>query len=204
MPIRDSREPGCPSSVSEQVLEVGARLARNPSERLIQTAFKRELDDQADLFEGMSWVDLAHTLVMMEAGIVPREAGRDLLAALLKLHERPADFTLDPSRGDLYTNREAWLATQTGASTWLGAGRARREATTTAFLIKARAGLLGLAEALATTGKVITARASFAAHWCPTILIYNRRSRPLSVIICLVVPTLCCVTSIAFERFTGV
>jgi len=159
MPIRDSREPGCPSSVSEQVLEVGARLARNPSERLIQTAFKRELDDQADLFEGMSWVDLAHTLVMMEAGIVPREAGRDLLAALLKLHERPADFTLDPSRGDLYTNREAWLATQTGASTWLGAGRARREATTTAFLIKARAGLLGLAEALATTGKVITARA---------------------------------------------
>ncbi len=138
---------------------MGARLERGPSERLIQAAFKRELDDQADLFEGMSWVDLAHTLVMMEAGIVPRDAGRDLLAALLKLHERPADFTLDPSRGDLYTNREAWLATQTGTSTWLGAGRARREATTTAFLIKVRAGLIGLAEALATTGKVITARA---------------------------------------------
>ena len=141
------------------MLDVGARLAHGPSERLIQAAFKREIDDQAELFEAMGLVDLAHTLVMIEAGIVPRDAGRDLLAALLKLHERPADFTLDPSRGDLYTNREAWLATQTGASTWLGAGRARREATTTALLIKVRAGLLGLAEALATTGKVITARA---------------------------------------------
>ncbi|MGH8554878.1 MAG: hypothetical protein ACREUD_04825, partial [Gammaproteobacteria bacterium] len=126
MPKRNSREPGCPSAVSEHVLEVGARLAHGPSERLIQAAFKGELDDQADLFEAMGLVDLAHTLVMIEAGIVPREAGWDLLAALLKLHERPADFTLDPSRGDLYTNREAWLATQTGASTWLGAGRARR------------------------------------------------------------------------------
>jgi argininosuccinate lyase len=141
------------------VLEVGARLARGPSERLIQTAFKKELDDQADLFEAMSLVDLAHTLMMMEAGIVPCEPGRELLAALLKLHERPADFTLDPSRGDLYTNREAWLAAQSRASLWLGAGRARREATTTAYLIKVRAGLLGLAEALTTTGKVITARA---------------------------------------------
>jgi argininosuccinate lyase len=141
------------------VLEVGARLARGPSERLIQAAFKRELDDQADLFEAMSLVDLAHTLMMMETGIVPREPGRELLAALLKLHEQPADFILDPSRGDLYTNREAWLAAQSRASLWLGAGRARREATTTAYLIKVRAGLLGLAEALMTTGKAITARA---------------------------------------------
>ncbi len=141
------------------MLEVGTRIERGPSELLIRTAFRKELDDQADLFEAMGLVDLAHTLVMIEAGIVPRDAGRDLLAALLKLHERPADFTLDPSRGDLYTNREAWLATQTGASTWLGGGRARREATTTAFLIKVRAGLLGLAEPLVATGKVITARA---------------------------------------------
>jgi argininosuccinate lyase len=145
--------------VSEQVLEVGARLAQGPSERLIQTAFKRELDDQAELFEAMSWVDLAHTLVMMEASIVPPEAGRELLAALLRLHERPADFTLDPARGDLYTNREAWLITQTGVSTWLGAGRARREATTTAFLMKLRGGLLGLAEALTATGQALSARA---------------------------------------------
>ncbi len=155
----NSLEPGRPSPVAEHVLERGARLASGPSEGLIQTAFKKELDEQADLFEGMSWVDLAHTLVMMEAGVVPGVAGQDLLSALLKLHERPADFTLDPARGDLYTNREAWLATQTGASAWLGTGRARREATTTAFLIKLRGGLLSLAEALTTTGQSMTAKA---------------------------------------------
>jgi len=141
------------------VLEVGARIERGPSDLLIRTAFAKELDDQAELFEAISLVDLAHTLVMMEAGIVPQDAGQALIGALLQLHGRPADFTPDPARGDLYTNREAWLATQTSASTWLGAGRARREATTTAFLIKLRGALLGLADALTTTCKTLAARA---------------------------------------------
>jgi argininosuccinate lyase len=159
MAAENKRGPDCPSSVTEQVLEVGARLAGGPSERLVRAAFRRELDDQADLFEAMSLADLAHTLAMTEAGIVPVEAGRELLAALLRLHERPSDFIPDPARGDLYTNREAWLAEQSRAGLWLGAGRARREATTTAFLIKVRAGLLDLAEALTAAGRAITARA---------------------------------------------
>ncbi len=159
MPTTNNGEPDRPSTLSEHVLEVGTRIAHGPSERLIQTAFKRELDDQAELFEAMSLVDLAHTLVMMEAGIVPQDAGRELLAALLQLHERPADFTPDPAKGDLYTNREAWLSTRTKASVWLGAGRARREATTTAFLIKLRGGLLDLAEGLTAAAKSFTARA---------------------------------------------
>jgi argininosuccinate lyase len=159
MAAENKRGPDCPSSVTEQVLEVGARLAGGPSERLVRAAFRRELDDQADLFDAMSLADLAHTLAMTEAGVVPVEAGRELLAALLRLHERPSDFIPDPARGDLYTNREAWLAEQSRAGLWLGAGRARREATTTAFLIKMRAGLLDLAEALTAAGRAITARA---------------------------------------------
>ena len=154
-----SRSDRVTAASSERVLEVGARLASDPSGLLIHAAFKKELEEQEGLFEAMGLADLAHTLVMMEAGIVPPEAGRELLAGLLRLHERPDDFSLDPANGDLYTNREAWWFAQTGASTWLGAGRARREATTTAFHIKLRASLLGLAEALATTGLLITARA---------------------------------------------
>jgi argininosuccinate lyase len=158
MPTRNSQEPGR-LPVSERVLEVGARLGSGPSELLVDAAFKKELEEQAGLFEAMGLVDLAHTLMMTEAGIIPSEAGRELLAALWKLHERPADFALDPAKGDLYTNREAWLVTQTGASAWLGAGRARREATTTALLITLREGLLGLTEALTRTGRTIIARA---------------------------------------------
>jgi argininosuccinate lyase len=157
-----------PNAVSEHVLEVGARLEHGPSERLIQTAFQRELEDQLVLFEAMSRVDLAHTLVMTEAGIIPPGPGSELLAALLQLHGRPADFIPDPARGDLYTNREAWLAEHSAASGWLGAGRARREATTTAFLIGSRGRLLDLAAALTATGLALTARAkAFRTAWMP-------------------------------------
>lgn len=159
MATENNRGPDCPSPVQEQVLEVGARLAGGPSERLIRAAFKRELDDQADLFDAISLADLAHTLVMMEAGIVPAEPGRELLAALLKLRERPPDFIPDLARGDLYTNREAWLSEQSRAGRWLGAGRARREATTTAFFIKLRGSSLHLAESLTATGRAIVSRA---------------------------------------------
>lgn len=142
-----------------RVLEVGARLERGPSERLIQTAFSRELADQLGLFDAMSLTDLAHTLMMLETGVIPPEPGRELLAALLELHGQPVDFQPDPARGDLYTNREAWLAERTAAVGWLGAGRARREAATTAFHIKAREELLNLAEALAAAGGVLVRRA---------------------------------------------
>jgi argininosuccinate lyase len=143
----------------DAVLEVGGRLARGPSERLVHTAFKQELEDQAPLFDAMGRADIAHTLVMIEAGVVPPEPGRELLAALLALQGRPAGFILDPALGDLYTNREAWLAGQTPASAWLGAGRARREATTTACLIKLREDLRALSLALAAAGRVLAARA---------------------------------------------
>ncbi|MGZ8975714.1 2-phosphosulfolactate phosphatase XcbC [Methylomagnum sp.] len=147
------------ADTATRALEVGARLERGPSARLIQTAFRRELADQLPLFDAMGRVDLAHTLVMLEAGIIPPEPGRELLAALLELRERPGDFQPDPARGDLYTNREAWLAERTAAVGWLGAGRARREATTTAFHIKVREDLLHLADALAAFGHTLTRRA---------------------------------------------
>ena len=163
-----------------QVLEVGGRLADVPSERLIQTAFQRELADQAGLFEAMGWADIAHTLVMMEAGIVPPAAGRELLAALLRLQQSPADFQPNPAKGDLYTNREAWLAGQTAASGWLGTGRARREATTTAFLIQLREGLLGLAQALVGAGRTIVLRAGeFRSAWMPDYT-YLQAAQPTS------------------------
>jgi argininosuccinate lyase len=143
----------------ERVLEIGARIQEGPSECLIRTAFKKELADQAMLFGAMSEVDIAHTLALTENGAIPSESGRELLAALLELQERSAEFVPDPARGDLYTNRESWLAEHSTAAVWLGAGRARREATTSAFLIVLREGLLTLARMLARTGHAITSRA---------------------------------------------
>ncbi len=116
-----------------RALEVGGRLAQSPAAELVAQAFAEELRHQAGLAPAMGPVDLAYVIALIEAGTVPRAAGRDLLAALLELHDDPAALKLDPAQGDLYTNREAWLAARTPSADWLGAGRARREAITTAF-----------------------------------------------------------------------
>ena len=160
MSVESEHDPAV--GIANQVLEVGSRLAAGPSARLVDTVFRRELADQSGLFAALGLTDLAHTLAMIEVGVIPAAEGSELLGALLKLQTRPADFSADPVRGDLYTNREAWLAERTSAAGWLGIGRARREATTTAFLMTLRAGLLDLAEASARLGHTLTAR---AAQW---------------------------------------
>jgi argininosuccinate lyase len=141
------------------VLGVGSRLATGPAVELVQTAFARELADQLALFKGMSLADLAHTIMLIEAGVIPPADGASLLGALLDLDSHPADFTPTPESGDLYTNREAWLAARTPSVGWLGAGRARRESTTTAYRITVRSYLLAFASALIMAGTALIERA---------------------------------------------
>lgn len=141
------------------VLGVGSRLASGPAAELVETAFARELTDQLALFRGMSLADFAHTVTLMQTGIIPHDAGTSLLTALLALHEQPPDFVPVPQNGDLYTNREAWLAARTPAVGWLGAGRARRESTTTGFRLTSRSLILAFANALITTGNALIERA---------------------------------------------
>src|SRR5581483_289364 len=115
------------------------------------TAYARETGDAALLYEGMSLADLAHVIELIETDVIPAPAGADLLPALLAIHPSPPlDFALDPRRGDLFSNREAYLKLLTPAAGWLSAGRARREATTIAYRLAVRTRLLALAVALDT------------------------------------------------------
>ena len=133
---------------SDNVLEIGGRLGESPSEQLVATAFAQELEHQRGLFEGVGLADLAHTLVMQQAGVVPEAAARQLTRSLLKLNQCPQSLEAAAAKGDLYTNREAWLQAQCKAAGWLGVSRARREAITVAFHITVRGELLKLAEVL--------------------------------------------------------
>jgi argininosuccinate lyase len=139
------------------VLEIGERLNEAPSENLIDIAFGSELRAQLGLTRSISWVDLAHTLTLAEQGVIPTDAARSLIAALLALHEADASFTPDSVYGDLYTNREAWLAERTKAAGWLGVARARREALTTAYHLVLCGELLILGEALAGAVETLSA-----------------------------------------------
>ncbi|WP_293750851.1 argininosuccinate lyase [uncultured Paraglaciecola sp.] len=139
-----------------QVLEIGSRIKKPPSDAMVNIVFARELGQQAHLFEAMGLVDIAYTLTGIKTGLIPHKEGAELLSQLIKLQKRPTNFVLEPSRGDLYTNREAWLSEQTTSVGWLGPGRARREVTTTAFLIVLRNLILKLTGSTIELGKMIT------------------------------------------------
>ncbi len=125
------------------------RLTDPPARALIETAYARETGDAAILYLGMSLADLAHVVELMESQVVSPAVGSELLAALLELHPAPPlDFGLDPARGDLYSNREAYLKMLGAPVGWLSAGRARREATTIGYRVALRARLLDLTGAL--------------------------------------------------------
>ena len=140
-------------------LEIGGRLQSGPADTLVNSAFASELRHQIGLLPAMGLVDLAYTLTGINTGVIPVPEGSELLSGLLALQAQPDSFIPASEAGDLYTNREAWLQRYTDAAGWLGAGRARREATTSAFLILQRRQLLTLLSALAALGHNVTQRA---------------------------------------------
>ena len=147
------------SGKSGQAVLERDRLKSAPAASLVDSAFTNELKQQLGLFSAMGLVDLAYTITGINTGIIPAREGSDLLAKLLELHSRPDSFTPGPEAGDLYTNREAWLRQQTETAGWLGAGRARREATTSAFHVLLRRRLLELLASLAQFGQALKQRA---------------------------------------------
>ena len=126
------------------------RLKSGPAPELVQSANRLEVAYAPILYRGLSLADLAHTIMLTEAGIVPAEVARKLLATLLDVHKIPLeDFVFDPALGDAYKNRERYitrLAPEVGG--WLRTGRARREATNIAYQMAVRERLLSLVGSL--------------------------------------------------------
>ena len=143
-----------------EVLEVGARIAEPPTDTLVATAFAAELEAQLALSTALGRVDLAHVLCLLDGGVIPERSGAELLAAILALEEDPSSWTPEPAAGDAYTNREAKLSELTDEIGWLGTGRARREATTTAYHLVLRRRLLEFDDALSSVGHAIKGRAT--------------------------------------------
>jgi argininosuccinate lyase len=143
-------------------LGVGDRFAEGPAPELIDSAFALEVGYGPPLYRGMSLADLAHVVMLIEAGVAPADAGARLLAALLELHAIPAEaFPFDPARGDAYSNREHLLRQRApDAVGWLQAGRARRESSTVGYALVVRAGLLAVAEALLSLMRALLDRAA--------------------------------------------
>ncbi|GAB4314442.1 MAG: argininosuccinate lyase [Candidatus Sumerlaeia bacterium] len=83
------------------------------------------------------WLNRAHAVMLLERGIVPRDAGRKILLALDELeslHSR-GRFSLDPALEDVHTNIEAFIAGRfgEGVSGYLHTARSRNDQVATAM-----------------------------------------------------------------------
>ena len=149
--------------------ESRGRLKSGPSPELIQSANQLEIGYAPILYKGLSLADLAHVVMLTEAGVIPRDAAQKLLATLLTVHEIPVEkFVFDPALGDAYKNRERYitgLAPDVGG--WLRTGRARREATNIAYQIAVRERVLTLFEALADLAEALM---DLAEHHIETVM----------------------------------
>lgn len=139
----------------------GARLREGPAAELMRASFALEIADAPILYDGLHLADLAHILVLRDAGVIPPRDASKLLGLLLELRELPLEkFTLDPALEDVYSNREAWLkARDASVAGWMGTGRPRREPATIAYRIAVRERLLRLAAATTALGEALVAQA---------------------------------------------
>jgi argininosuccinate lyase len=145
-------------------LGLGSRFESGPSELLVQTGFSTEIRQADYLHYWLGVADLAHVLTLRDAGVLPEEPGRRLLAALLELLQKDAsDSGYAPEHGDTYNSREHVLRDQLGDDAgWLSLGRTRREAGRVSYYLAAREALLSLHE---TVDKfVATAHRQALAH----------------------------------------
>ena len=101
-----------------------------PAPELVEAGFAFEIAEAPLFHRPLGLADLAHALVLREAGIIPPGPARSLIAVLLEAYEQPAEqFPYDPEFGEIYNCRERYFAERLGPDAgWLHAGRPRREA----------------------------------------------------------------------------
>ncbi|HEX6337695.1 MAG TPA: argininosuccinate lyase [Jiangellaceae bacterium] len=111
-----------------------------PAPELVEAGFAFEIAEASLFHRPLGLADLAHALVLREAGIIPAEPARSLIAVLLEAYEQPAEqFPYDPEFGEIYNCRERYFAERLGPDAgWLHAGRPRREAVRVALRLLLR------------------------------------------------------------------
>ncbi|HZA83676.1 MAG TPA: lyase family protein [Actinomycetes bacterium] len=131
-------------------LGLGGRLGTGPAPELVEAGFALEMAEAPSLHDGFGLADIAHTLALLDAGVLAGADGTGLLGALLEMAAMPADkFPYDAASGDPWNSRELILEELAGpAAGWLWVGRPRREAARVALRLTLRRGVLGAHGAL--------------------------------------------------------
>ena len=102
-------------AVEHEILLTEARLSKPPADALIKYHDIPGLAREQRHAREFNQVDLAHTVMLTEQGILPRDVARAILQALLELRRMdPAAFPVDPLKGSFLLQVEAYLFSRMG------------------------------------------------------------------------------------------
>jgi len=130
----------------------GYRLTSGPAQELIEYGYKQEIEEAHFNFAHEMWNHLAHTVMLCEQGIVERAAAKKILRALREIEAMGVKrFPMDPARGELFFNIEAYVLRRAGedAGGRMHTGRSRGDMYVCSERMVLRERILGLAGDLA-------------------------------------------------------
>ncbi|WP_429924132.1 argininosuccinate lyase [Agrobacterium vitis] len=137
-----------------------ARLSKPPSDHVKQFYQIPGLEREKKQFADFSQIDLAHTVMLVEQGIISKDIGRKILPALLEISGLGFEgLTIDAGKGSLLFQIEAFLAERLGEDV-AGAvhtARSRIDQSATARRLFKRSGLLRVMQQLCNLQTIILA-----------------------------------------------
>jgi argininosuccinate lyase len=98
------------ATIAHETLLTDARLSAPPAERLIKYHDLPGLAREKRQFREFTMVDMAHTVMLVEEGIISASTGRAILQQLAAVRRlKPADFPTDPRKGSFLLQVESYL-----------------------------------------------------------------------------------------------
>jgi len=141
----------------------GTRLSQGPAQELIEYGYKQEIEEAHYNFSHEMWNHKAHTVMLCEQGIVERAHAARILRALGEIEAMGVTrFPMDPARGELFYNIEAYVIRRAGedAGGRMHTGRSRGDMYVCSERMILRERILGLAQDLADLIRTILEVAS--------------------------------------------
>ncbi len=145
-----------------ETLLTDARLSRRPAEQLIRYSQAPGLVRERRHFREFVMIDLAHTVMLVEQSILGRSDGGAILRTLLEIREMdPAEFPIDPVKGSLLLQVEAYLFQRIGEDVGgqMHTGRSRIDQGATARRLFKRRRMLDVLDRLEQFQRVILRQA---------------------------------------------
>jgi len=144
--------------VSTQFRFTDARLAATPAKRLQEYMTRPWLERERQRLPYYNRVDLAYAVMLTEEGMLSREHGAVLIAALKDLQQLgPEHFPVNPELNSLLFQIEAWLAGKVGEDIAgrLHTGRGRADYGAAILTLYARDAVLATTDAIITFSEAL-------------------------------------------------